>query len=635
MNSSILENNIAHFANYLNTIAKSNPYTEKEVGQLIDGLDQKIKTIYRTQNIAPPDTGPITSQLQGVILKHEKQEIARLLQRIGHEQDIHREMANTHHITKRLENEVHLARQQKGGSGDLKGGDLKTTNPIQFLSDQHQLAPFVPKEGKIIGVFKSKFGRDLSRPIIDLLFTKLNEHRLGNITDLELRETLDQCVPFETYKEGEKEELLEALKKAFIEDIDLASICAVEQWKQSTQVPNLANELKLKHIITRAFKPVEDRFVNTALLATLYDNVCGTHLFPPASKISVPGKGNGFIQEGMAFLPLLKNMSDEPLLRLEALSHFIDLDSYQRAVVRATELADADLHGGNVALIPKIGEEVLTELTSFKTKELTQFLNTLHQYRNLGSLPEASDLRKLMTETHAEKLISSLTKGDLSDAGLESAFNELKDNLQFEIKLYDVDLTMPSSNNKGVTGGKVTVRDMLLALPLADIPITDTVKSEIERRKEHIEPLDQFIQTQFKEMEYIAWKGRILRINNALKEENITARGLLWRAIPIYGEMEEYIDQLATRYETIVKVADQLPPPERKKRLKELEIEEFRYPALAQEAKNRNQLRQEKEWYYNYDLLGFQNAMDNLVEFMEKEKMAGRFQPTRIYPIKY
>lgn len=617
-----LYTNSISFANYLNGIAQQNAITPNEVTEIIQRLDPKIKNIFLSQSLELPESGGISSQLKGMIVHHNTAEISRLVQKIAVEQDIQREMAKTHHITTKLQDEVRQARQQKGAPSAVT-----TTNPIQFLSDQRELAPYLPKQGKIIGVFKSKFGTNLTGPIIRELFTKLNEHRLGKITDLELKEALDRSVPFQSYKEGEKEELLEALKKAFIEDIDQASIDAMELWKQSTTQA----ELKTKHLITRAFKPLEDRFINTALLATLYDNICGTHLFPPAAPISVPGKGNGFIQESMVFLPLLKSVNEERAgLRLEALSHFIDLENYQEAVVRATEMADADLHAGNVALIPKAEDKVLSAFTAFKTEEMIQLLNALHQYRNLGSVPEEGVLRRLVADTHAEKLIAAL-----GIAGLKEAFNYLKDNLHFEIKLYDVDLTMPKSNYRGVTGGKISVRDMLLALPLANMPLTDGVKSEIKRRKEHLEPIEQFISTHFNEQEHMAWKARILRINNAIKEEEMTARGLVWRAIPLFGEVEEYIDQLAVRYEKIKKQADRSPQGERKKRLKELEIEEFRYPALAQEAKNRNQLREEKEWFYNFDLIGFQNASDGLVDFMEKEKTAGLFQPTGLFPIKY
>lgn len=330
------------------------------------------------------------------------------------------------------------------------------------------------------------------------------------------------------------------------------------------------SELKGLMGVMREAGAAEDRYVKTALFATEYDRICGTHVSPPCMEVQVPGKGRGFVQEPMTYIPLAKKKSEvcklynikmpEATLHIQnlidTLNDFVDTESYQEAMLRTTELCDADLHMENAALIPRVGSEPLpefTQLNSRQTLELLQFLSKCKSEGGIGTPQEREGLLQNLislgnqTKGNEEtvKVLGDLVNalngrdgGELTDTPFASAIGRLKE-LSFDVQLFDVDLTMPKSNSLGVTGGRPPMRNILMALKKANDPLLSAVRERLQNREKYLPQLLSYVGTHFDQAETSAYKERMERLIAAGHKEVMTPRGLVWETSPDYRFAEQ------------------------------------------------------------------------------------------------
>ncbi len=358
---------------------------------------------------------------------------------------------------------------------------------------------------------------------------------------------------------------------------------------------SVLQEIDVRGSVPRGMEIVRDRYINTAMFSREFDEICGTNLTPNCTRqevvlaVGVTDKKimrenvRGIFQEKMTFVPLSKTTSElrekfhmegkkaEELVQksFEAIDPFLDTDSFQRAILRETELADADLHSGNVALVPKIGNNVIKEITHLNQIQLQQLLEGLTKAKQAGSidinlvisikenLVEAG-LKKIGAENEKVKQqvdqffsdLIGLKRGQkLDDSLIANKLGELaglkgSSGLRFAIQLFDVDLTMPKSNMRGVTGGNPPVRNILLAFPKANDPLTPTVKEELLGRGEKMKDLLDSASMKFDKETVEAFQERMERLIKAGHEDLMTPRGLVWRAFPAYAEIEAAYDKM-------------------------------------------------------------------------------------------
>ena len=408
-------------------------------------------------------------------------------------------------------------------------GSSQTTNPVYFLSRTGS-ASKKPTEA-MAGVMKSRFSSEIhfTQKVRDIF----NETYKNSTKEL-IRTSLKGHIP-ELYQGFIKDEP-ESIEKMFFDT------------KPSEIVTNIPK-------IVQALENIRDRYINTALFAVEFDQLCETHLTPASceqemrmlirtSKSEKQIFVRGIFQSGIHFIPLNKGVEEKKDYKemqnlFDTLDEFIDEESYQQAVIRTTELADADLHAGNVALVPKRGTQVLNGITKLSSDHFYLFVTTLKAFSKDPQevLALIQNVKKQLGEQQASFFEKTMNESNPKDETIAAFWAAMTGpgGLRFEIKLFDVDLTMPETNKVSMRGTLPLVRNILLALPKADHPLTDKRRLELRLRRNIKEKIIQSAEKRFNHPTAQALRERMESLIAAAEEKVMTPKGLVWRAIPQYA----------------------------------------------------------------------------------------------------
>lgn len=496
----------------------------------------------------------------------------------------------------------------------VEGKGDQTTNPV-FFTDGKSVSKSVPPN--LAAVIKSRFPDDADSPSHSLkLFHRLRQFaEAGDLSDAQIQTAVRELMPGieKGYIKGEEEQMIAAIKQAFQRDITQVerSKSARKSWDLSRRLsgppspdPSIGTHAAHARVtrdigqigqMRETYRQIRDRYVNTAMFAVDFDRICGTHLTPACEEavlqLSVKDETNpkgidqkitGIIQEKMTYVPLAGNLAKCGISggavdgfmtkHIELIDAFMDLSAFQRAVLRLTELADADTHGGNVALVPKLGEKTLEPITKLNPIQLQTLLNYLKAGAittdTLSALKEQLIKDEMAGKEASQDLEDQATQkvqsilADLVGSGEDQAIVDglqvmaSADGLRFEIQIFDVDLTMPKNNETSVRGISPPIRNVLLAFPKADEPLTDEVKHELEAREGHRAALVSIAERRFGPEQAAALDQRMTRLADAVKDETLTARGIVWRAVPLNAYYEtNFIEAMGddcSRYESFV-----------------------------------------------------------------------------------